>query len=66
MVAILSLLILLFQDHKKIILLSGDNCSFSCDNRIIYQVSFDHTVESKCVVHDHTDLARQDHCQQHH
>ncbi len=53
--------ILWLQGHEKIILSSRDNSLFSCDNEIIYQVSFRHMIKSKCVVHDHTDLARLDH-----
>ncbi len=42
--------ILLLQDSEKIISLSRDNGLFSRDNGIIYQVSFRHVIESKCVV----------------
>ncbi len=34
--------ILLPRGHEKVILLSWDNGLFSCDNRMIYQVSFHH------------------------
>ncbi len=43
--------------HEKIILLSREG-SFSYGNRIIYQVSFHHVMESEYVVHDHMDFVK--------